>query len=130
MKELIKRIEESKPKWTPPSIDRVDVPSDAMEWGMYSSMAGANTAAKSLTKVMKNALVSVGKNVTPYKTDAANAKALYKIRQRVDKARYKRDKYGAGDTECRVVMLMTFEEYIKLYLDSWDFEETFDVLGG
>lgn len=128
MKELIKRVEES--KWTPPSIDRVDVPSDAMEWGMYSGMAGANTAAKSLTKVMKNALVSVGKNVTPYKTDAANAKALNKIRERVDKARWKRSEYGASDTEPRVVMLVTFEEYIKLYLDEWVFEKTFIELSG
>ncbi len=96
---------------------------------MYQ-MPGSKSAAKSLSKVMRNALVSVGKNVTPHKTDSANAKALWKIRERVDKARDKRAKFGAADTEPRVVMLYTFENYIKKYLDDWDFPKTFEVLGG
>ena len=87
-----------------------------------------DTAAKGLTKVMKNALKSAGEKITPRKTDADNAEILWKLRQRVDKARYKRDDYGAGDTEPRVVMLDVFENYLKLYLDAVDFPLTYEQL--
>jgi len=44
------------------------------------------------------------------------------------KARDKRSQYGAGDTEPRVVMTGIFRKYLSLYLDEWDFPDTFEAV--
>ncbi len=116
-----------KPSWTPPSIPRGIVPQSVFDWQMYD-IPGASTAAKSLAKIMQNALAALGRNVTPHNTDKANAKAVSKLLDKMDRARDARDDYGAGDSEPRAVVLDTFERYLKSYLDPYDFPNTFDEI--
>lgn len=119
----------AKPKFNPPAIPTNLVPTDARGWQLYS-MGGAETAAKGLTSVMQNALMSVGRNVTPYNTDSANAKNLSAIIDRMHKALNTRSQYGASDSEPRNVMYDVFEGYLKLYLDRWEWPKTWQVING
>jgi DNA-binding ferritin-like protein len=119
----------AKPKFNPPAIPTNLVPTDARGWQLYS-MGGAETAAKGLSSVMQNALMSVGRNVTPYNTDSANAKNLSAIIDRMHKALSTRSQYGASDSEPRNVMYDVFEGYLKLYLDRWEWPKTWQVING
>ena len=113
-----------KPSWKPPSIPYGLVPEDVDDWQMYD-MPGASTAAKSLSKIMEKAVTALGIGVTPHNSDKANAKIVSRLLDKMDKARYTRDDYGAADTEPRGVVQDAFEQYLGSYLDQWDFPLTF-----
>lgn len=117
-----------KPKFDPPAIPPRLIPQTADEWEFYSSQPGANQAAKGMAQVMVSVLESVGRNVTPNNTDAANAKAIRAIFDRISKALDVRGDYGAHDTEPRYHARDTVRRYLKLYLDSWEYRQTFDAV--
>lgn len=114
------------PEFDAPPIPKV--PMTASGWQLYSGMPGAETAAKGLGKVMATSLKMLGKHVSPYKTDAANAKVVEKIMKRIAKARYNRSEYGAGDTSPRWVAADIVIKYLKSFpMSEFDFPNTFAV---
>lgn len=119
----------AKPQPVAPPIPPGLVPMTVEGWELYD-IPGASAVARSLGKVMENALKSVGKNVIDSRKDATNARLLEKIIERVNKACWEQRRYGASDTEPRGVMYHTFEEYLKTYLDDWDYPQTFQVARG
>jgi len=117
-----------KPVFVPPAIPPNLVPMTADGWELYSSVAGSGTAAKALGKSMAVTLGMVGRNVTPYNTDAKNAKNLQEITRRMGKILRTYQNWGALDTEPEGHVIDVLEGYLKLYLDRWNFQKTYDSL--
>ena len=116
------------PKSIPPIPSNI-VPKGVDGWQLYDT-AGASTAARKMTTRMENNLKSVGRNIRPEYSDAKNATALAKIVKKMYGVLERRTDWGATDTEPRNEMYFAFENYLKTYLDRWDFPKTFAVLGG
>jgi hypothetical protein len=121
-------VKKQKPKFDAPAIPPSLIPTNATGWQLYSTMPGANTAAKAIAKSMTVALQMAGRNVTPSNTDAANAKAVSAILSRMSKILQTHREVGASDSEPRYVMLKVLEKYLKMYLDTYDFPKTFGVI--
>jgi hypothetical protein len=117
-----------KPKFDAPAIPPSLIPTNATGWQLYSTMSGANTAAKAIAKSMAFTLQMAGRNITPFNTDAANAKAVSALLSRMSKILQTHREVGASDSEPRYVMLKVLEKYLKMYLDRYDFPKTYGVL--
>jgi len=70
----------------------------------------------------------VGKHVTPHNKDVKNAANIKAIMARMSKAMETYAEWGTQDTEPRYVARDAVRSYLKLYLNSWDFQNTFNAI--
>ena len=114
--------------FTPPAIPSDLVPTTAFDWQLYDT-PGAGKAARALATAMATILKMAGRNILPSNTDAKNAATVMALRDRMARVFSTYDEWGANDGEPESVFRDILRKYLRLYLDKWTFEKTFDALG-